>query len=93
MGPVGLETKNHCTGKGHQQLHSQSVSQSRKSALSCSVSSRYLAMTSEQTENFMCAVVVVYIVCKPVRLLQLFVVMSHKHSINPIMNPNPVSSH
>jgi hypothetical protein len=38
--------------------------------LSCIVSSHYLATTSEQTEDFMCAVVVViHRMCKSVRLL------------------------
>jgi hypothetical protein len=57
------------------------------------VSSRYLATTSEQTEGFICAVVVVISrVCKSVRLLKLFVVMSYEPK-NPIIDPNPVSSH
>jgi hypothetical protein len=37
----------------------------------------------------MCAVVVViYRVCKLMRLLELFVVITYKRSVNVIMNPN-----
>jgi hypothetical protein len=64
-----------------------------QSFFSCNVNSCYL-VTGEQTEDFMCAAVaVIYRVCKSVRLLQLFEVMSYKHSINPIIGSNPVSSH
>jgi hypothetical protein len=66
MSPMGLGTKNRCAGEGQQQFSSQSV----ESVLSCIVSSRYLATAGEQTEDFICAVVVViYIVCKLVRPL------------------------
>jgi hypothetical protein len=62
--------------------------------VSCIVSSCYLATTSKQTEDFICAVVVVICrVCDSVKLLHLFVVMSYKFSINPIINPNPMSSY
>jgi hypothetical protein len=57
---------------------------------------RYQETTSEDIEDFMsAAVTVIYRVCKPVRLLELLVVMScvYKWSINPITNPNPVYSH
>jgi hypothetical protein len=37
--------------------------------------------------------VVICRMCKSVRLLQLFVVTNYKRSVNPIINPNPVSSH
>jgi hypothetical protein len=37
--------------------------------------------------------VVICRVCKLVRLLELLVVTSYKCSVNPIINPNPVSSH
>jgi hypothetical protein len=42
----------------------------------------------------MCAVVVViYSVRKLVTLIQLFMIMSYKRSMNPITNLNPVYSH
>jgi hypothetical protein len=42
----------------------------------------------------MCAVVtVIFGVCNLVRLLQLFVVMFCKCSVNSITNPNPVGGH
>jgi hypothetical protein len=72
MNPVGFGTNNHCAGEGQQQFSSRSdnevsdstVSWSRRLAvLSCSVTSRYLATTSEQTEDFTCTVVVVIIEC------------------------------
>jgi hypothetical protein len=56
---------------------------------------RYEATTGEDTadwEKLSCAVVI----CKlyiSVRLLELLVVTSCKISINPVTNPNPVSSH
>jgi hypothetical protein len=84
---MGLGTEYHCAGEGLHQFSSQSV-------LSCIVSGCYLATTSEQTEDFLCAlVVVIYKVYKSVRLLQLFVVMSYKCSVNPIINPNSVTNH
>jgi hypothetical protein len=101
MSPVGLGTKNHCTGDNQQHLTvsasvqpgaileyevlkpfesgglwKQELLYWRGSAgiydtlavqgvLSCTTSSRYLAATSDQRENFMCAVVVmIYKVCK-----------------------------
>jgi hypothetical protein len=53
-------------GEGQQQFSREKVD----SVLNCIVSSRYLAMTSEQTEGFACAVfIVICRVCKSVRLL------------------------
>jgi hypothetical protein len=66
--------------------------QTFQSVLSCIVSGRYLSATSGQTEN-VCAVVVIYRMCKLVRLLEVFVVTSYKSSVNPVINPNHVSSH
>jgi hypothetical protein len=57
---------------------------------------RYKETTSEDMEEFMCAAIaVVFGVCKPMRLLQLFVVTSrvYKWSVNRVTNPNPVCSH
>jgi hypothetical protein len=66
---------------------------SGSAVLSCIVSSRYLATTSEQTEDFMCAIVVViYRVLKLVTVLQLIVLTSYKCSINLTINPNLMSS-
>jgi hypothetical protein len=66
MSLAGLETKNDCAGEGQQQLTRQTA----QSVLSCIVGSRYLAKTSEQTEDFMHAVVVViYRVRKSLKLL------------------------
>jgi hypothetical protein len=61
--------------------------------LRCTVRYRYPTTTSEQTEHFMWAVVVViyYRVWKSVRLLQLFEITSYKRSTNPIINPDLVS--
>jgi hypothetical protein len=53
--PAGLGTKNDCAGEGQNQFTRPTV----QSVLSCIVRSRYLATTSGQTEDFMCAVVVV----------------------------------
>lgn len=53
-------------------------------------------MTSDDRiiEEFVCAVVlVIYNVCKLVRMLGSFLVMSYRPPINPIINPNTVSSH
>jgi hypothetical protein len=90
---MGPETKNYCTGEGQQQFDRLTV----LSVVSCTVGSHCLAMTSEQAEDFMCPVaVVISRVCKLARLLQLFVVTSNKHSkhsINPDINPNPMSNH
>jgi hypothetical protein len=52
------------------------------------VSSRYLATTTEQIKDIACAVVAVRL-CKLVRLLYLFGVKKYKSSIIPIINPNP----
>jgi hypothetical protein len=71
MRPVGLGTKNDCVGEHQQQF----TRQTSKSALSFIVSSRYLTTTSEQTEDFMCAVVLMLSrLCESVRPLRLFVV-------------------
>jgi hypothetical protein len=54
---------------------------------------KLLAMTSDPTEDSVCAVVVVmYGVCKFVRLLKSLVVTSYKHQINPIIGINSVSN-
>jgi hypothetical protein len=58
------------------------------------VGSSYQKTTSEYTENFMCAAVtVIWRACRSVKRLQPPVVTSYTRSINPITNPNPVSSH
>jgi hypothetical protein len=47
-----------------------------------------------KAENFVCAVVtVIGRVCRSAELLQLPVVTTYKCPINPVINPNPVSSH
>jgi hypothetical protein len=56
------------------------------------VGSHYLATHGEDREALMFRVVI----CrdsKPLKLLQLAVVTSYNCSINPIINPNPVSSY
>jgi hypothetical protein len=56
-----------------------------------SISSHYLTMTSGQTEDFICAVVIVICsVCALVRLLWLFVLTPYKHTLNPVIIRNPV---
>jgi hypothetical protein len=51
-------------------------------------------MEKLQTEDFPCAgVVVIYRVCKLVRLLKSFVITNYNGSIFPIINPNPTSGH
>jgi hypothetical protein len=45
-----------------------------------------------KTEDLMFAVVICK-VCRLAIVLKLFIVMSYKCSINPVNNPNPVSSH
>jgi hypothetical protein len=47
-------------------------------------------MKTTDSEDLVCAVAICS-VCILVRILQLFVVMSHKRSINPILNPYPMS--
>jgi hypothetical protein len=73
-----LETMNHCAGEAQQQFSSKSI----EPVMSCIANSRYLTTTSEQTEA-----------CRLVRVSQLFAITNYKHSINPIINPNPVSNH
>jgi hypothetical protein len=71
MSPVGLGTKNDCVGEHQEQF----TRPTRKSALSFIVSSRYLTTTSKQTEDFLCAVVLIISrLCESVRPLRLFVV-------------------
>jgi hypothetical protein len=57
--------------------------------LSCTVRRRYQATTSED----LVLAVVVCRVFRLVKMLQLFVVTSYKPSVNPIIDPDPVSSH
>jgi hypothetical protein len=55
----------------------------------------YQAMNGEDmgdSKDLACAVVICK-VHKSVRLLELLVFPSYKHPINPIINPNPMSSH
>jgi hypothetical protein len=49
-------------------------------------------MCGEDTDALMFGVVI-FSVCRSVKLLQLHVVMNYKFSINPITNQNTVSSH
>jgi hypothetical protein len=92
MSTVELWTKNYCAGEGPQQF--TELGWTSEPVLSCTVSSRNLSRSSEQTQDFMGAVVVViHSVCKSVRLLQSFAITSYKHSINPIIHPNSISSH
>jgi hypothetical protein len=61
-----------------------------------SVRMRYQEKTSEDIEEVICAAVtVIFKVCKPLRLLYLFVFTGcvYKCSVNPITSPNPVYSH
>jgi hypothetical protein len=90
MRPLELRTKNDCAVEGQQQFTRQKV----QSVFNCIVSSHYLSTASEQTEDFVCAVVVVmYGVCKSVRLLYLFVVTRYKCLVNSVFYPNAMSSH
>jgi hypothetical protein len=41
----------------------------------------------------MCAIVVVFRVCKSVRLFEFFAVTSYKHSVNPIINSKTLSDY
>jgi hypothetical protein len=67
MSPARLGTNNDCAGEARQQftgrkpVSRQSIGGQirRLAVLSRNVSSRYLPTTSEQAEDFMCAVVVV----------------------------------
>jgi hypothetical protein len=57
------------------------------------VRSRYDEKTNKDIEDVIYAVVtLIFKVCKSVKLLPLPVVTSCKNSINPITNPNPMSS-
>jgi hypothetical protein len=60
----------------------------QESRRTSTVGNCYLAMPSKDIEDFTCAAV-----CRSMKLLQLPVVTSYKCSINPIINPNPKSSH
>jgi hypothetical protein len=96
INPVVLGNKNDCAGEGHQQFNRPT--EARESIVNrrsdWAVSSCCLATTSERTEHFMHAVVIViYRVGKSMRLLQLFVVTGCKLSIKPIFSLNPMSSH
>jgi hypothetical protein len=53
------------------------------------VGSYYLAMLGEDIEALMFGVV--WSVCRSIKLLPLPVFMSYKHSVNPIINTNPLS--
>jgi hypothetical protein len=65
MSPLGLEIKNDCAGEDQQQFTRRLCA-----VLRCIASSRDLATTIEQREDFLCAlVVVIRRVCKSVRLL------------------------
>jgi hypothetical protein len=57
------------------------------------VGSHYRATTSEGMEDFVYCSTVICRVCRSVKLLHLPVATSYKFSINPINNPNPMSSH
>jgi hypothetical protein len=74
--PTGLRTKNDCAREAPKQFNRRT----NESVLRCTVSSRYLAKTSEQMKDFMFTVVALM-------LLELFVSISYKHSIT-IINPN-----
>lgn len=49
-------------------------------------------LTSENRTDLVCAIVI-YSMCRLVRMLWLFVISSHKHSVNPVIKPTPVSGH
>jgi hypothetical protein len=49
-------------------------------------------MTSEDLEDLVFAILICG-VCRLVKELQLFVVMNCKHSVNSVINPNPMCSH
>jgi hypothetical protein len=56
-----------------------------QSVLNCIVNSHYLSTTIEQKEDLLCAlVIVIHRVCKSVT--------DYKRPVNPVINPNPVSS-
>jgi hypothetical protein len=91
MGPDGARNQEDCAGESQQQYTGLDLklvgSRSRRLVVfGCIVSSRYLATTSEQTEDFTCAVVV-----KSVRLLLSFVVTSIQRIKLPIQTPCLVS--
>jgi hypothetical protein len=51
-----------------------------------------LVTTSDAKDNSV-FVAVICRMCRLVRMLLLFVVMNYKGSVNPVTNPNPISSH
>jgi hypothetical protein len=61
--------------------------------LSCIIGSCYLAMTNEQTEAFMCAVVVVIYREQISQSVIVMYIYSNKRSIIPAIDPNHMFSH
>jgi hypothetical protein len=79
----GSEVDNHESESG--------VGGHQSTVLSC-IRRSYRATTSEGTVDLTFALVI-FRVCRSVKVLQLFVAMSYKRSVNPSINPDPVFSY
>jgi hypothetical protein len=63
--------------------------------LGCNVRCQYRTTINEDIGEWedLVFVVVICRVCRSVKMLWLLIVKSYKHSINPVISQNPVSSH
>jgi hypothetical protein len=96
------ETKKDCAGEGQWQFTGLNwtdgelwvVALRGWSSGMTIVTSRYLTTASDRiTHRRLYAIVVIFNVCKLMRLFSSFVVTNYKCSVNPITNPNSVSIH